>query len=289
MSIRHASMPIRAAALAAALALGVTAAHADDDVVQAAPVLVSTTAGGPQWETVKELIAFAEDGNPEAAFQYAQLLEEGSDDLAADPAKAIRLYEQSAAAGYGEALFRLGKINHDGLLGQRTNYVAALDYYQRAAALGVPEATYNVGAMHVSGRGTRRNYTEGLAWLMLAAEQGSDPGSVDQVKERLRKRPQMITAAENRLAGLKVELAAGPSDATDSTDSTSSLAPKPAAPAVLKIDAPKPTIPSNSVRPTLPSFAPAKPSIGVPSFSLPRPAPAPAPEPTDKSESDQRR
>lgn len=253
----------------------------DDEVITAAPVLVSTTGGGPKWESIKELSAAAEQGDPDASFQYAQLLENG-DQVAVDEVKALAFYRKAAVQDHPDAVFRLAKIAHEGLLGQPENQVRALDLYLRAAKLGVPEGAYNVGAMNVSGRGTKRDYVEGLAWLLLAAERGSDPNdSVAAVKKRLKKYPHYITRAENRLAGLKAELA---------TAAPRQPAQTPATPATV---APKPTIASPSIAPApikfgpapiSPSLIPSAPRIGVPAISIPPPKPAPpppAPPPSD--------
>ncbi len=206
-------------------------AQNDDDVISAPPVLVSTTGGGPRWETIDELRAAAEQGDAIARFQYAQLLESG-DQVAVNETLALAFYRQAAEQDHPDAVFRLGKIAHDGLLGQPEDHVRALELYQRAARLGVPEGTYNVGAMNVSGRGTKRNYVEGLAWLLLAAEQGSDPNdAVAAVKERLKRRPDYIERAQNRLAGLKAELATGPNPPPPAavTKPTASAPPPPPA------------------------------------------------------------
>jgi len=272
MSARTSFTTYCLATLIAGIALPVTAQ--DDDVIMSAPVLVSTTGGGPKWETIKELRAAAEKGDADASFQYAQLLESG-DQVEVNEDLALAFYRKAAVQDHPDAVFRLGKIAHDGLLGQLENYVRALELYERAARLGVPEGTYNVGAMHVSGRGTKRSYVEGLAWLLLAAEQGSDPNdSVAAVKERLKRRPDYIKRAENRLAGIKAELSSGPIVTAPTASPT-----KPA------VVAPKPTIappmapaPVNfSPAPTFPSFRPSAPSIGVPSISIPPPKPKPAP------------
>jgi len=270
MSDRTSLITYCLATLIAGIAVPVTAQ--DDEVITAAPVLVSTTGGGPKWETITALRAAAEKGDADASFQYAQLLESG-DQVEVNEALALAFYRKAAVQDHPDAVFRLGKIAHEGLLSQPENHVRSLDLYERSARLGVPEGTYNVGAMHVSGRGTKRNYVEGLAWLLLAAEQGSDPNdSVAAVKDRLKRRPDYIKRAENRLAGLKAELSSGPI-ATPPTAS-------PTKPAVV---APKPTIapplapaPINfTPAPTFPSFRPSAPSIGIPSISIPKPKPAP--------------
>jgi hypothetical protein len=246
------------------------AANDDDDVITAPPVLVSTTADGPDWETIPELIAAAHEGDPQACFQYAQLLEIG-DGVPRSESSAFRFYQHAAEQGHPDALFRIGKALHDGLLGQETDHARAFTYYRKAALAEIPEATYNVGAMLVSGRGVKRSYSEGLAWLMLAAEQGTDPGSVDQVKERIKSRPQWIARAEKRLVELKQEIAsAQPEDVAASPTKTDALTAPPA-PAVVKPNITAPTV----AKPTLPG--PAAPSISAPKVTLPPPQITPPP------------
>ena len=260
--------------------LGLTVANARDAdrVIVSAPVIVSMDGGGPAWDTIPELIAAAEDGDALACFQYAQLLEVG-DQVEQDESKAFVFYQKAAFLNYPDAVFRVGKAYHDGLMGQPVNYTGAFEYYERAAYLSVPEASYNVGAMLVSGRGGKRDYVEGLAWLLLAAEHGTDPGSVDQVKARLKRYPDRIARAEKRLPEIKAEIANGhvPRDARKAPPPT--LLP-PAAPTMT----PAPSIKPSIAPPTLPSFGPGStaPSIGVPKISIPKPNPPPA-EPEEET------
>ncbi len=252
-------------------------ARQDDKVVVVPPVMVATEGGGPRYETIPELKAAAATGDALACFQYAQLLEVG-DQVAKDPSAAFGFYQQAAFKGHPESLFRVAKAYHEGQLRQPENHALAFEYYQKAAFLNHPEGTYNVGAMLVSGRGIKRDYREGLAWLLLAAELGVDPGSIDQVKERLirGKRPEWITDAENRLGGLKTEIAMGPPEA----ETEDALAPeivKPAAPVM----APSPVMKPSIGAPSLPGFSPtvSGPSIAPPTISIPQPKPKPV-EPT---------
>jgi hypothetical protein len=249
----------------------VSGLHAQDTVTMA-PVLVSTEGGGPQWETIKQLSAAAEDGIAAACFQYAQLLENG-DQVDANPKLALTYYRKAAVQDYPEAVFRLGKIAHDALLGESQNFAKALEFYRRAAALGIAEGTYNVGAMNVSGRGTKRNYVEGLAWLLLAAEQGSDPNdAVAAVKKRLKSRPDYIARAVTRLTALKAELTATAPKAD----------PKPLAPTAPAPPLVSPPPPAQiSISPTRPSFIPSAPSIGIPTIAIPKPEPKPTPPPEE--------
>ncbi|WP_221031635.1 tetratricopeptide repeat protein [Actomonas aquatica] len=254
------------------------------------PILLSTEGGGVSWTDVDEMIAAAKAGNPAARLHYAIMLEEGyPGKVDADPAQALTILRELAADGDHEALFRLGKIAHDGLLNQPQDYTKALDLYRRAAAAGNNTAMHNVGAMYVSGRGVKRDYTEGLAWLMLGAENGIGESSVDQVKHRLRKYPDRITKAEARLETLKAEL--GKLDprgdvAASAPEPDRSFAP-PVAPAPTKVTLPKPTI-GGPTSPSLPSVSPTSPSIGVPTISLPPPPPpTPTPAPDPQANDDQ--
>lgn len=234
-------------------------------MIVAPPVMVSIDNAEPPWETIPELKAAA-TGNPLASFQYAQLLEAG-DQVAKDQTEAFKFYQQAAFKEHPESLFRIAKAYQEGQLGQPKSPSLAFEFYKRAAYLKHPEATYNVGAMLVSGRGVKRDYAEGLAWLLLAAEAGVDPGAADQVKQRLKSRPEWITRAENRLGGLQAEIAAGP------VDEDASLAPsiaKPAAPVI----APIKTRVSTPARPGFsPSFS--APAIAPPTISIPQPKPKP--------------
>lgn len=259
---------------------------AQDDVVQGAPVLVSTTGGGDvPWESVEELAAAAQAGDPKANFIYAQHLEFG-DQVDADPAGALEHYRRAAAADYPEAAFQLGKIYHDGLLGVREDQAEGLRLYRRAARLGSPEATYNVGAMLASGRGARRDYVEGLAWLMLAADRGSDPSNaVGQLRERLRRRPAMIEAAEKRYRELATELGKVASVQQPSTTGATTLVPAPVPMTPAPMMAPKFEPAKVQVAPASPALSPigGRPSIGIPSISIPAPPP-PKPDPNADEE-----
>lgn len=249
-------------------------------MIVAPPVMVSTGDAEPTWNTIPELKAAAATGNALACFQYAQLLEVG-DQVAQDTHEAFKFYQKAAFSDHPESLFRVAKAYQEGQLRQPENHQLAFEYYERAAFLDHPEATYNVGAMLVSGRGVKRDYREGLAWLMLAAELGADHGAVDQVKQRLikGKRPEWIADAENRLGSLKTEIARGP------VDEDADLAPPVAKPATPVI-APTPAIKPRVGAPSMPSFGPqlSSPSIAPPTISIPQPKPKPIAPVTPETE-----
>jgi hypothetical protein len=92
-------------------------------------------------------------------------------------------------------------LHYDGIGGPK-DIEQALDYYTQAARLRVPEALHNIGAILVSGRGVKRDYAEGLAWLLVAEKNGAVSDAVARTRERLAKRPADIAAAEARAVEL---------------------------------------------------------------------------------------
>ncbi|GAB5562728.1 MAG: hypothetical protein SynsKO_43750 [Synoicihabitans sp.] len=266
--------PTRAVGATLAVLLSGTASlWAADEVLTAPPVYVGTIPHAPTWTTIEELKKAADEGEAIACFQYAQLLEVG-DQVEKDEAAALSFYRKAAFMDHAEALFRVGKIYHDGLLGQTPNRKLGYEYYEKAAYAGSPEATYNIGAMLVSGRGVKRDYEEGLAWLLLAAERGTDPGSIEQVKKRLSRFPDRITRAEKRFVALKKEITGD-----NPPDKEKPLAPP--APTMAKPTIAAPTI----AAPALPGLSPSTtgPKISAPTFSIPKPTPTPKPTPPESS------
>ncbi|HQY04677.1 MAG TPA: tetratricopeptide repeat protein [Lacunisphaera sp.] len=168
------------------------------------PQLISTKGGGPKWKNVAELQAFAANGDPQACFELGERSLDG-DGVPKDATKAISLFETAAKGGMANAWFRLGKIYHDGLTGT-PDYGWALEYFTQAARARVVEAQHNIGAMLVSARGVRRDYVEGLAWLVIAKQSGAPSDAEAQVRNRLAKRPTDIAAAEARAAEIAKDL-----------------------------------------------------------------------------------
>ena len=271
-----------------ALALGsIALGQASEPRSDSTPILLPPQAveAMPAWSTVEALIAAAEVGNALAAFQYAQLLEYG-DQVAADPAKAVVYYRAAAEAGNGNAAFRLGRAYAESELGLPRDFTRTLAYYQAAVAT-VPEAILNLGAMYASGLVVRRDFVEGLAWL-LVAKQDHDLGgeATAQVQQRLS--AARVAEAEKRAAAIWRELA-GEESAEKSTlpsAASRSTAPRPPdlAPARPPVTRPKAEVTVTPVVPPKPA-APASPPR--PTFSLPPPPAPPAetvPEPQPDSE-----
>jgi hypothetical protein len=231
----------------------------------APPQLLSTKGGGPRWKNVRELEAFAAQGDPRACFELGRRLLEGDDATKSDPAKALPLLEQAAKGGVADAWFRLGKIYHDAN-GVSRDYAKALEYYTAAARLGVPEAQHNIGAMLVSARGVKRDFVEGLAWLILANKSGAGADAEAKVRERLAKRPADIQAAEARAEELQANLATA--TVRTGIPGAAALREPP------KLPAP-PTAPNPVAKPVIsaPKFEPVAP----PKISVPLDPPSPAP------------
>jgi len=72
----------------------------------------------------------------------------------------------------------------------------------------VPLAQYNLGAMLVSARGGHREYSEGLAWLILASRNHVEADGERRVRDQLSSQSQVIAAAEQRANELSREVAA---------------------------------------------------------------------------------
>jgi TPR repeat protein len=209
-------------AVLSALALALNAAPKKDKPAQSppagtsapaadsAPKLISTTGGDDRrWPGLDALKKAAEAGDPEACFELGQMYLAGADQVEKNITRGLLHLETAAGRGHAGAAFRLGKIYADGELTPQ-NPEASLKYYRLAAAAGVSEAQHNLGAVHATGRGVKRDYAEGLAWLILAAK--TNPEAVAS-EQRLReflakgKRPDLVAAGEKRAAELAKQLA----------------------------------------------------------------------------------
>jgi uncharacterized protein len=208
------------------------------DSGDAPPQLVSRTGGGPRWTSIADVKRDAEKGVPAACFELATCYESGRD-VPQDMDKALALYQQAAAGGEANGWFRLGKIYADGL-GVPADRPKALELYRQGAFAGVVEAQYNVGAMLVSARGVKRDWVEGLAWLIVATKHGAPSGGEEQVRRQLARRPDDIAAAERRADEILRQIA------------PSKLAIEPGPVAREKLPSPTQTPPKILIRPVLP-------------------------------------
>lgn len=236
------------------------------------PVMVSRDGAKPKWSNEEQLKRYAAKGDPQACFELAEHILFG-DETARDLKQVVRLLEQAGSGGISNAWFRLGKIYHDGLTGP-ADYGRALDYYTRAARAGVAEAQHNIGAMLVSGRGVKRDYVEGLAWLIVATKAGAVSGAEIQVRDRLAKRPAEIKAAETRAGELLGNLSAATVRAvlkiSPASEPFREARPAPPAP-IITPEVDKPVIKAPPIDPLVPA------KISLPPVAPPSPLPGTQP------------
>jgi len=239
------------------------AAKKGAEPADAPPQLISTKGGGPKWTTIEQLKQFAAKGDPQACLELGDRSLEG-DGVPRDVTKAATLFEQAAKGGLASGWFRLGKIYHDGLA-DVPDYGRALEYFTTAAKAGVVEAQHNIGAMLVSARGVKRDYVEGLAWLIVAKQSGAPSDAETQVRTRISRRPADIAAAETRAAEIAKDLPRATVRATltgapgkpatptlpAALEKPSIIVPKPDAAAPAKI-----TVPLTPIGPVPPSGKP---------------------------------
>jgi len=178
------------------------------------PRLISTTGGGGDsraWPSFAALKKAADSGDSTALLELGEMYLDGSPDTPRSTAQALLYLERAAALGSPGANFRLGKLHADGAGGVPQDLSKAHGYYMAAARAGNPVAQHNVGAMIASGRGVRRDYAEGLAWLILAAKKNPEAAAGEKkLRYFLAKHPETIAAGEARAAALARELAGKP-------------------------------------------------------------------------------
>ena len=231
-------MKLRLALLCTASALAAATPSAQTN----APLKITAAERVP-WSNLAELERYAANGHLKACAQLGEQLARG-DGVPQDTARALPLLERAARGGIGSAAFRLGMIYDEGQ-GVPPDRRRALDYFRAAAAAGEAEGFFNVGAAYVGAHGVKRDYTEGFAWLLLAAQRGAGGDTVQTVRERIQKlrHPEWITAAEARAPAIARELAAAPAasflPALAEESASTALKPETITPPVLpKITAP---------------------------------------------------
>ena len=199
---------------ASLLACGTAIFAADKPAAEEAedsrPVLVSRTGGkGAEnlWKSPEARVEAAEAGDPVACYELGEMYLNGTGGVTADVTRAVTLLERSADAGHVRAAFRLGKLKSDGELVPK-DLPGAYIRYLAAAKGGSAEGQYNLGAMLSSGRGVKRDFAEGLAWLTIASKNGADSSGEKQLREHLTKakRTTIIADAERRAGELAREI-----------------------------------------------------------------------------------
>lgn len=90
-----------------------------------------------------------------------------------DVTKAIYYFKRSADAGLSIACNNLGIIYFGKEYGIKDRKLAAL-YWKRGAELGSPKCQYGYGTALIKGHGVKKDKEQGIRWLTLAAQNGSE-------------------------------------------------------------------------------------------------------------------
>ncbi len=86
---------------------------------------------------------------------------------------ARRFFETAARGEHPSALFELGVMFNEGTWGEPDN-AAAIAHFERSARLGALGGIMSYGEMLLNGIGRDKDFVEGIAWVGLAADRGSD-------------------------------------------------------------------------------------------------------------------
>lgn len=71
------------------------------------------------------------------------------------------------------------------------DYATAAQEFKKAAEQGYANAQYNLGVLYTNGRGVIQDYTEGVRWFTLAAEQCLPGGIVQQLNTHRAGHPEL--------------------------------------------------------------------------------------------------
>jgi len=227
----------------------------------APPQLISTTGGnGSPYDTPAKLKQAATNGDAEACYRLTEELLEGSSEFPQDIPRALTLLQQAADVGHPAANFRLGRLlDHGQHLDE--DPVLAREHYRTAATSGHVEAQYNLGIISARGRGGPKDYTEALAWLMLATRAGAQGDAEQKLRDFLKRRKDsaaLFTAAEKLAEKIKANYATGPVSKV-----TPTAPPTPLKPAILL------TPPKVQIDPAIEKFQLLPPSPTGPVILLP--------------------
>ena len=113
----------------------------------------------------------ANQGNAEAAFNLAQILELGRG-VRLNMKKALTLYRRAAARGHVLAMVNLAAIYHSGRNEVPKDREMAAELYRQAAEAGDGNAQYNLAVCLLNGDGVTVNEAEAVKWLTLATGHG---------------------------------------------------------------------------------------------------------------------
>lgn len=128
---------------------------------------VEETANERWVEAWQECLTAANNGEPQAKFLLARM--EYDESKPEDARRAIRLYEEASAAGYGEASFALAQLRETGTPFIVKNEALARELYEEACDRGFGSACNTVGVTHRKAL----EYDKALQLYQQAVELGS--------------------------------------------------------------------------------------------------------------------
>ena len=122
-------------------------------------------------EAFKYFCQADEYGNPDAVFEKAYAFDLGRG-VAKNEARALKLYEISAAQGNRVAQYNAGICYHNGT-GCEKNLTKAFAWFLKAANNGDGDAMNKVGCYYAEGKGTEKNLAKAKEWLTKALQAGA--------------------------------------------------------------------------------------------------------------------
>ncbi len=125
-------------------------------------------------EAVQLLTRAADAGAADAQYELAKLYERGLG-VPADPARALDLYQRSAAQNFPDAVNDMGFIHYQGSLGLTPDPAKGLELFALAADLRQPEAMFNYAGLIDEGLVDGRGPEDAAKYLYQALRAGSDP------------------------------------------------------------------------------------------------------------------
>jgi hypothetical protein len=166
------------------------------------------------WASLTDLQRAAEKGTADALASFGQLQLEGKL-VPEDTKAAVATLERGAKAGSADAAQLLADLYTKGIKVIR-DPAKAFTYTLQAARGGVRTAIFNLGALYANGTGTKTDYTESLAWLLVAKHFNLDSGSLSRIRDYLTKSDKkQIPLAERRAAERIKEIEAARAKPTD--------------------------------------------------------------------------
>lgn len=125
---------------------------------------------GEQTELSAGLLQKAAEYSAEAAYRYAQCLDEGAG-VPQDKAEAVHWLKQAAGGGYAPACFALG-WDYDRGEGVEPNAYEAVRWYGLGADGGHPPSMYALAMAHLQGEGCSKSLDLAQSWFERAAAAG---------------------------------------------------------------------------------------------------------------------